>query len=105
MDINLIKEFGKIAGLGGIAFAVFFLLFKEILRKNIFPTLTKDKAYSLLILITILIWSLAVIGIGSWVYSKHLDKDAQFKEIEEQKNKKTVHGNNNDRTITQVRHE
>jgi hypothetical protein len=47
-----------------LAIGIFFLLFREIIRKSIFPTLKKDDAYRLLRLISLLIWAVAVIGIG-----------------------------------------
>jgi len=50
-----------------LALGIFFLLFREVIRKSIFPTLKKDDAYRLLRLIAVLIWSVAVIGIGAWV--------------------------------------
>ena len=49
---------------------MFFLLFRELLRKSIFPALKKDDAYRLLRLIAVLIWSVAVAGIGAWVWGE-----------------------------------
>jgi hypothetical protein len=68
MDAGLLKTLGEILGIGGVALGVFFLLFREIIRKSIFPTLKKDDAYRLLRLISVLIWSVAVIGIGAWFW-------------------------------------
>jgi len=64
----LLKTLGQILGIGGLALGIFFLLFREVIRKSIFPTLKKDDAYRLLRLIAVLIWSVAVIGIGAWVW-------------------------------------
>jgi hypothetical protein len=44
-------------------------LFRELIRKSIFPRLDKGDAYRLLRSISVLIWSVAVIGIGAWVWS------------------------------------
>jgi hypothetical protein len=68
MDAELLKTLGQILGIAGVALGVFFLLFREIIRKAIFPTLKKDDAYKLLRLISVLIWSVAVIGIGAWTW-------------------------------------
>lgn len=68
MDTDLLKTLGQVLGIGGVALGVFFLLFREVIRKSIFPTLKKDDAYRLLRLISVLIWSVAVIGIGAWIW-------------------------------------
>jgi hypothetical protein len=48
METELFKTLGQVAGIGGIALGVLLILFKEIIRKSIFPTLKKDQAYRLL---------------------------------------------------------
>jgi len=68
MDADLLKTLGEILGIGGVALGVFFLLFREIIRKSIFPTLKKDDAYRLLRLISVLVWSVAVLGIAAWIW-------------------------------------
>jgi hypothetical protein len=68
MYIDLLKTLGQVLGIGGVALGIFFLLFREVIRKSIFPTLKKDDAYRLLRLISVLIWSVAVIGIGAWIW-------------------------------------
>jgi hypothetical protein len=74
MDTDLLKTLGQILGIGGVALGVFFLLFREVLRKSIFPTLKKDDAYRLLRLIAVLIWSVAVVGVGAWMWSEQQPK-------------------------------
>ena len=68
MDTNFFETIGKIAGIGGIALGVFLLLFREVIRKNIFPNLTKLQAYKLFRLIVILVWTIALTGIVAWTY-------------------------------------
>ena len=68
MDAGLLKTLGQISGIGGIALGVFFLLYRDLIRKSIFPKLNKADAYRLLRLISVLIWSVAVIGIAAWVW-------------------------------------
>src|SRR6266566_1588175 len=68
MQAELLKTLSEVLGIGGLALGIFFLLFREVIRKKIFPTLKKDDAYRLLRLITVLIWSVAVIGMAAWVW-------------------------------------
>ena len=74
MDIEILKTFGQIAGIGGLALVTFLILFRDVIRKKIFPTLKKDDAYRLLRLIVILISIITVIGIGAWVWSENNSK-------------------------------
>lgn len=68
MDTEILKLVAQIAGIGGIAFGVFLLLFRDIIRKRIFPRLDRERGYRLLRLISLLTWSIALAGIGAWVW-------------------------------------
>src|SRR3954447_2453282 len=68
MDAQVLKTVGQVAGIGGLALGVFLLLYRDIIRKNIFPKLPAAEAYRLLRLITGAVWSVAVVGILAWVY-------------------------------------
>src|SRR3954453_16903835 len=68
MELQVLKTVGQIAGIGGLALGVLLLLFKDIIRKNIFPKLPAAEAYRLLRLITGAVWSVAIVGIVAWVY-------------------------------------
>ena len=68
MDTRLFKILGEIAGIGGISLGVALLVFREVIRKTIFPTLTRTHAYRLLRLIIILVWSIALTGVTAWTY-------------------------------------
>jgi hypothetical protein len=68
MDAKLLEIVGQIAGIGGLALGMLLLVFRDIIRKNIFPKLPPPQAYRLLRLITGAVWSVAVIGIIAWVY-------------------------------------
>lgn len=72
MDADLLKTLGHILGIGGVALGVFFLLFREFLRKSIFPMMKKDDAYRLLRLIAVLIWSVAPVGIAAWFWGDRI---------------------------------
>ena len=67
MNVELLKTLGQIAGIGGVALGVFLILFRELIRKSIFPTLKKDDAFRLLRLIALLVWIVALAGIAAWV--------------------------------------
>lgn len=68
MNPELFKTLGQWAGIGGIALGVVLILLRELIRKSIFPELQKTDAYRLLRLIVVLVWSVAVVGIGAWVW-------------------------------------
>src|SRR5687768_8874305 len=44
----VLETVAKVAGIGGIALGVVLLLFREVVRKNIFPKLSPQDAYRLL---------------------------------------------------------
>lgn len=71
MEASLMRVVGQIAGIGGISLGVFLLLFRDIIRINIFPQLTKKQAFKLLLLISILVWSMALAGIGAWLWASN----------------------------------
>jgi hypothetical protein len=76
MDAGLLKTLGEVSGIGGLALGIFFLLFREVIQKSIFPTLKRDDGYKLLQLISILIWSVAVVGIGAWLWGDRKSADS-----------------------------
>jgi hypothetical protein len=69
MDVQIFRTLGGVAGLAGLAIGMIVLLYREIVRKNVFPTLTKRHSYRLLRNIAILSWSIAMFGILCWVWS------------------------------------
>lgn len=69
MEAEVLKTVGQIAGIGGLALGVFLLLFRDIIRKKIFPELPPELAYRLLRLITAAVWSVAIAGIAAWFFS------------------------------------
>lgn len=66
--MDILKTVGQIAGIGGLALGVFLILFREVIRRKIFPELPKPQAYKLLRLIIILVFIVTIVGIGAWVY-------------------------------------
>ena len=74
MDAEIIKAAGQIAGIGGVALGVVLILFREVIGKSIFPMLTRAQAYQLLKLIVILVWNIALAGIGAWIWTENRDQ-------------------------------
>ena len=71
MDPEILKTLGQIAGIGGVSIGLALLVFRDLIRKNIFPKFKDEKlAYSLLRLIVVLSWSIAIVGIGAWLFIK-----------------------------------
>jgi hypothetical protein len=67
MDYELFKIAGAVAGIGGIALAAVFYIFREVIRKEIFPQLTKEQAYKLLNRIIVLIFVIGVLGVAAYL--------------------------------------
>ena len=63
---SVVEVFGKVAGIGGLSLAVAFFVFRDIIAKNIFPTLEKIYAYRLLRLIVICSFIVSIIGMILW---------------------------------------
>ncbi|MFC3460843.1 hypothetical protein [Massilia haematophila] len=47
---EVLQVVGKAAGIGGLALGVFLLIFRDIIRRNIFPKLSPTHAYRLITL-------------------------------------------------------
>ncbi len=89
MDIELIKAFGQVAGIGGLALGVFLLIAKELIRKAIFSSLTKKQSSKVILVLAFMAWTTALTGIGAWTYiSVHPPNNGK-------------HGNNNFPTTQQ----
>lgn len=69
MASSVLETVGQVAGIGGLALGVLLIVFRDIIRKNIFPRLPSEMAYRLLRLITVSVWSIAALGILAWVYT------------------------------------
>jgi hypothetical protein len=67
MNFGLLKMLGQIAGIGGIALGVFLLLFRDVIRKRIFPKVTQKQGYHIILIFMILSWSVAIAGVAAWV--------------------------------------
>jgi len=67
VDYELFKIAGAVAGIGGIALAAVVYIFREVIRKEIFPRLTKGQAYKLLNRIIVLVFVIGVLGILAYL--------------------------------------
>lgn len=70
VDIEIFKAFGKIAGIGGLALATFLVIFRDIIRKNIFSRLSQKQSYNIFLLLIILTSTITLAGLASWLYAK-----------------------------------
>jgi|GEM_PF-2994529 len=70
----MLIQLGKIAGIAGIGLGVFFLLFKNLLKKIQAPGLDKGQWYKVIVIFMILVWTIALIGIGAWVFNPNNPK-------------------------------
>jgi hypothetical protein len=66
--METLKTLGQIAGIAGISLGVLLILFKEVIRKNIFPNLSPEDGYKLLRLLLIFVWTIAILGVLAWTY-------------------------------------
>jgi hypothetical protein len=67
MDAQLLKTVGQVAGIGGVALSVFLLLFRDLLKKIAAPGMTKEQWFRVVVIFMILVWSVALAGIGAWL--------------------------------------
>jgi hypothetical protein len=68
MEPELFKTLGGIAGIGGVALGIVFLLFRDVIARSIFPKLTQAQGFKLLRLLTVAVWSIGVIGVLVWAF-------------------------------------
>ena len=68
MDSSFLKIAGQIAGIGGLALGVFLLVFRDVIRKNIFPNLAQVQGYRIIRMIVIATFLIAALGIAAWTY-------------------------------------
>ena len=61
--MDFITQWGQVAGLAGIAAGVFLILFRKVIRKSIFPTLTKKHSFVILLTFMGLVFTLSVFSI------------------------------------------
>lgn len=68
MNIEALENLGKIAGIAGISIGALVLIFNGVIRKNIFPGLTKEQGYTVIRMMIIAASLMAVLGLVAWIY-------------------------------------
>ena len=64
---GIAETWAKIAGIGGISLFVLLVIFRDVIRKNIFPQLNAAQAYRVIRLVIICTFVVAISGLGAWV--------------------------------------
>lgn len=67
-DFTMLEKVGQIAGIGGLSLGVLTLVFRDVVRKNIFPNLARTHAFRIIRMVVGLTFCIAALGIGAWVY-------------------------------------
>lgn len=67
MNSEFIKILGEIAGIGGISLGVLLILFREIIRKNLFKRFSQNESYYFFRLLVILVFAISALGISAYV--------------------------------------
>lgn len=75
--METLELMGKVAGIGGLALGTLLILFRDVIRKNIFSNLTRDQSYRLIRLILVLVWSVAIAGIAAWLVAPMIAQPRQ----------------------------
>ena len=70
MNLKLLENLGKVAGIGGIALGVLVYLLKEVLANNVFQALPLERDYTLLLLITVGAFAMGALGILASIIAK-----------------------------------
>ena len=70
MNTEILETVGKIGGVGGIALGIFFLLFRKLIQQSLFQKFSATQASRFITLLSILVWSIAITGLGAWTWVK-----------------------------------
>jgi len=80
VSLGILGTLGQVGGVTGIALGLVTVVFRDLLRKVIFPKLDDNQAFRLLRLIALLTWSLGLVGLGTSAYGvwvEHADSQAK----------------------------
>lgn len=66
--IDIAKDWGEVAGIGGIALAAFLILMARVLDIDVFSRLTPKQTFLVLVLFLCIVWSTTIFGI--WTYQQ-----------------------------------
>lgn len=109
MELEGLQKIATVAGIGGLSLGTLMLIFRQIIRKNIFPKLTKRQSFNILVLIITLSFAIAVIGLVSYQYieynrnkSNHIIPNEEMTEFETLKPYDTILSNDTIRQIDTI---
>ncbi|MBD8604532.1 hypothetical protein IFT80_17960 [Pseudomonas sp. CFBP 8771] len=68
MEGDTVRVIVQIAGVGGLGLTVFLIIFREIIRKNIFPQLQNEHSYRIILVMLSFTFVIALAGLGAWVW-------------------------------------
>ncbi len=68
MDLSTLETLGKVAGVAGIAIGAFLFVARDLIAKNIFPTLARVQSTRVILSLAFMAWTIALSGIGAWTY-------------------------------------
>lgn len=68
---EMIRTVATYTGIGGIALIALLILFREMIRKTIFPQLTKQQGYQLLRLIVVMVTVVVLASIVAWAVTQN----------------------------------
>lgn len=68
--MGTLAQLAKTAGVAGIALGVFVLVFRDVIRKNIFPRLPARQAYKVIMAVLLMTFGIAAVGIFAWAWVK-----------------------------------
>ena len=84
MDPSILKTVGQVAGIAGLSIGMLVIVFREVIRKNIFPTLTKAQGFNLLLTIVVFSFIVAIVGLlFSYLTSKQKPPETTVKVTKE----------------------
>ncbi|WP_343698997.1 hypothetical protein [Caulobacter sp.] len=62
-------DIAKVAGVTGLLAGGGVLIFRDVIRKIVFPTLTKRHAFQVIVICMVLAWSIAILSLVAWLIS------------------------------------
>jgi len=74
MEARILATVGKVAGLGGLALGVLFLIFRDILAQHFMPLigLNQPQAFAMIMAMMVLTFGIAGVGVIGWLLSSRV---------------------------------
>lgn len=68
MNQDLLKSVAQVAAPAGVAIGAFLFITRDVVAKNIFPNLTKQQAFRVIMFVVFSAWTVALAGTAAWTY-------------------------------------